>query len=207
MRYAAIALAVCALVGGPSLAQCLIRNSVSDSPCRPAPSSPPLAKPPTGYHKWVVGPGERGGTDSEIRSFANFESDSQASGNVPADWQGVWCWGTLWHNSTTPFLKIEQRDGHWVLQTKNYMHSDFEATVKDVHLDGQTLGFTYWYTPLKRWATCNFTLAGFVMAGRCDAETSAQTWGVTDSYLWREGVLKRPPAIAPGPITPESTTP
>ena len=27
------------------------------------------------------------------------------------------------------------------------------------------------------------------MAGRCHAETSAQTWGTTPSYLWRQGVL------------------
>src|SRR5579863_1026751 len=61
-------------LGNLARSKSLIRNSVSGSRCRPAPP----AQPPTGYHKWVVGSGERAGTEPEIRSCANFGSDSNA---------------------------------------------------------------------------------------------------------------------------------
>jgi hypothetical protein len=113
-------------------------------------------------------------------------------------WRGVWCWGTQWHNSETPFLKIDRQGSRWVLKTKHYMHGNFGRPIRTFHFEGDKLSFVYWYEPLKRWAQCNFTLADFMMVGRCEAETSAQTWGETDSYLWREGVLAQPTAAAPG---------
>ena len=115
---------------------------------------------------------------------------------MTAGWQGVWCWGSPRRSSETPFLQIQQQDGQWIVRTKHYMHGYFESHVRDVHIGKRKLRFSYWYAPLKRWATCRFTLSGDTMAGRCHAETSAQTWGTTPSYLWRQGVLTRP-ALAP----------
>jgi hypothetical protein len=111
------------------------------------------------------------------------------------NWQGVWCWGSPRRSSETPFLKIEHRDGRWTVQTKNYMHDNFEPRVRAVHLGEHKLDFVYWYEPLGRWAKCTFSLSGDVMSGRCDAETSAQSWGSVDSYLWRAGVLTRPTPV------------
>lgn len=72
------------------------------------------------------------------------------------------------------------------------MHGHFVSQVRNVDIAKRKLRFSYWYAPRERWAKCRFTLSGDTMAGRCDAESSAQTWETTPSYLWREGVLTRP---------------
>ncbi len=121
---------------------------------------------------------------------------------MTAGWQGIWCWGSPRRSSETPFLQIQRKDGRWVVRTKHYMHGHFESQVRNVEIGGKKLRFSYWYAPRERWAKCRFTLSGDTMAGRCDAESSAQTWETTPSYLWREGVLTRPAPLPAGRAAP-----
>lgn len=120
------------------------------------------------------------------------------SGAESPRWEGVWCWGSPRRSSETPFLRVDRQGDERVVRTKHYMHGHFEALVRDVHFEGNRLRFSYWYAPLRRWATCRFTLSGDVMAGECDAEISAHRWGSTPSHLWREGVITRPAPQAAG---------
>jgi hypothetical protein len=104
-----------------------------------------------------------------------------------ADVQGTWCWGSQRRSANVPFLRITSRDGALVVETKDYMHDGFAADTRDVAASGDHLDFSYWYTPLARWARCSLTLepSHDTMAGTCEGEPSARQWGVVPSYLWR----------------------
>jgi hypothetical protein len=108
--------------------------------------------------------------------------------------EGVWSWGSPRRSADVPFLRITRSGGQWSVETKHYMHAYFVAEARDVRIDGKHLEFTYWYEPLHRWARCSFDAAADTMAGVCDGEIDAQTWGAVPSYLWRATVA--PPSDA-----------
>ncbi len=104
-----------------------------------------------------------------------------------ADQQAIWCWGSRRRSANVPFLRVVMHDGKAVIETKDYMHSNFVAGTKDIVVGGDRLEFTYWYKPLERWARCSLRTSptGDMMAGNCDGELSAGQWGSVPSYLWR----------------------
>jgi hypothetical protein len=101
------------------------------------------------------------------------------------DLTGVWCWGSPRRSADTPFLRISRVAGRWRIETKDYMHANFHTDVRDMSFANDTLDFSYWYQPLRRWSHCSFKVSGETMAGQCGGELDAHTWGATPSYLWR----------------------
>jgi hypothetical protein len=101
------------------------------------------------------------------------------------DFAGVWCWGSQRRSADVPFLRISRGGGNWRVETKHYMHARFVDRVKDLRIDGNGLEFRYWYEPLQRWARCSFVAQGHTMAGVCEGEVDARTWGDVPSFLWR----------------------
>ena len=99
--------------------------------------------------------------------------------------EGVWCWGTEFHSAKVPFVRLMRTGAGWTVETKHYMHSDFESGTRDVRVDGGHLEFTYWYAPLGRWSRCTLDRSGDRMSGICEGETSVSHWGALQTQLWR----------------------
>jgi hypothetical protein len=85
------------------------------------------------------------------------------------------------------FLRISKAGQGWTLETKNYMHANFESQVRDLNIDGNHLTFAYRYAPLARFATCSLDLMNDMMSGTCEGELNAREWGTVPTYLWRTG--------------------